>query len=938
MRPLAIIVAFLFLAVLPLGAQPYGFLNWSVAEGLPQSQVDALVQDDVGYLWVGTRGGGLARFDGEDFQVYTVADGLADNFVVDLYVDPEGQIYVLTRTGYSYYDPAADGFVTPPFSGTNHAMAGGGAAGAKKIEKELWGEGNQTGIAYGNTRFELKVKDGEWVEGELSKSPVRREASRVLATVPTARDFVQLPDGNYVVGSYAEGLFLIDGAGEVIEHYTEDSGDLPHNSVQTVLLDRQERVWLGTSGGGLVRMIPTGMRYYGREAGLRGRRVYALHEGREGRLWIGSRTAGIQYLDSSGFQRPPITDPTVGTKITSITQHGSDNDYKTYFGTDGKGITVLDSNRVERITRRSGLPSDWILRLVPGDKAEGVWAITYTEGLALITPEDSTYTIKRYGEEEGVWVTGLSAALQLDDGSFLLGGLNGGVQRWNPYASDTTRVIYGEENGLPPGRVSALATRRSTQLWVSVLGYGTYYTDLRSMPLRFFPLPNRLRNVSTNVFQMLAPEDAAEVWLGTERGVYRVYLNANGQPDYARHYGRPEGFLGGETTSAAALEDASGDYWFGTMNGLVAYREEARRQDLAPPPTVLTGVDLFYDPLPTPAERSDPFPARENHFNFRFVAVDLTYPDRVRYRYRLEGLNNDWSPLTTEGSLRFAGLNPGAYTFEVAATTDGGKTFGEPAEYSFRIDRPLVGQAWFLGLLAIAIAGILIGGFYYFFRRVQRRESALRSELERKNQFLELEQKALQLQMNPHFIFNALNGIRGLVAAGRDAEASDQLTRFATLMRGILNHSRQETLSLAEEVKTLRDYLELEDFCQSFSFTYTLSIPPGWDPEEISLPTMLLQPFVENAILHGLAGRGDDEGHIQIDFDLRGRRLHCTVTDNGIGRAAAAERQRERVRTHKSVALDVTRSRVQALGGTLAVGDAEGGGTRVVVVVPVETW
>ncbi|MEO0734572.1 MAG: histidine kinase, partial [Bacteroidota bacterium] len=171
--------------------------------------------------------------------------------------------------------------------------------------------------------------------------------------------------------------------------------------------------------------------------------------------------------------------------------------------------------------------------------------------------------------------------------------------------------------------------------------------------------------------------------------------------------------------------------------------------------------------------------------------------------------------------------------------------------------------------MGIALA---VSIFYALYRRVQRREAARRRALEARNQLLELEQKALRLQMNPHFLFNALNGIRGLVDGQHDAEAREQISRFATLMRGILNNSRRESITLADELKVLDDYLRMEQFCQPFSFTFTLHPPPGLDPEEISLPPMLLQPFVENSVLHGLSGK-EGGGHIDVKFILRGRRM-----------------------------------------------------------------
>lgn len=774
------------------------------------------------------------------------------------------------------------------------------------------------------------------VEPRPEAEAIRRAGSPVVVPIRVGSDRLLRPGND-------DGLYLTEDDGTVVAHYTEANSDLPHNAVRALLEDRQGRYWIGTSGGGLSRMIPTGLRHFDRTDGLADNRAYALHADDRGRLWIGGRR-GIQYRDSTGFQRPAIDDPTVGAKITGITSSGPN----TLFSTDGRGVVILDdSNRVERISTKSGLPSDWVLTVIGGTDpgVTEAWAFTYTEGVAHLVYRDSAWVVTNYNVPPRQGKLSVRSVLSDGQGSFFLGGSNGRIFRWRWEEGQTTikPEVLDATNGLPDAPIKALALRRGTQLWVGVLGHGLYYTDLRMEPaMKFFPLPTRLQT-SNNIYQLTAPPNRPEVWIGTENGVDRLLLNGDGQPDVLRKYSRAEGFVGGETTGAS-LVDPSGNLWFGTMNGLVRYEEAGVEDRLEPPATFMEGVDLFYEPITDHRFTENGllhgvvYAADENHFNFRFRAVDLTYPDRIRYRYRLTGLaGTDWSPLTRETAVRFAEISPGFHRFEAQATTDGGKTFGETAHFELNITSPLWRKPWFLGLIALLASALLVGGFYFFYRRVQQREAGKRRRLEARNQVLELEQKALRLQMNPHFIFNALNGIRGLVDGKNDAEARAQISRFATLMRGILNNSRQDQITLAEEIRVLDDYLKMEQFCQSFPFTYAISVPDDLDPEEVSLPPMLLQPFVENAVLHGLSGK-ENAGHIDIQFSLRGRRMRCLVSDNGIGRTAAAERRKARAPGHKSVALDVTRARLRSLAGTLVIADRKGGGTEVEVVVPVDSW
>ncbi|NJC27317.1 sensor histidine kinase [Neolewinella antarctica] len=920
----------LLILLLPLTAatQPYGFLTWSVEDGLPQSQVTALAEDERGYLWVGTNGGGVARFDGANFRPYGVADGLTDNFVRGLLVGDNNQLYALTRRGLAVMNADSSGFSAVKFTGNMNGLFDADAGAVQWGELQFSDDHSQITYATTNYVFTLQLGQQGWI--------VTKETNPYIQDGPE----LDLNGGQTIKGTRDRGLLLLN-RGEPTANYTEEAGDLPHNYVLSLLKDRQGRAWIGTSGGGLVRMIPTGLRYFDAGDGLLGNRVYALHAARDGKLWISASAKGIQYLEAGQFQQPPIEDPTRGVKIPSITEDGAG---RLYFATDGRGVVVLDSNRVSSLTRRSGLNSDFVLKVLPTGM-NSVMVASYSKGLNEVEyfPEQDSFSVNSYGMDDGIVVESLSSIIPCQDG-FLLGGTDGRIQLWSPARGGKMTGkevrVFEESSGLPPGRVSTMLLRRGTQLWVAVQGYGLYYTDLRLKEIRFFPLPARFRKVSTNIFQLADDPNGSAIWLGTERGLTRVFLNADGRPDYYRNYGRAEGFLGGETTRDAVTVDSLGRLWFGTLNGMVRYEDDRGDGFLAPPPTFLERINLFYNPVQPEdyqLENQVPtFTAAKNHFQFRFSAVDLTYPDRLRYRFRLRGEEMDWSPLTDERAVRYAGLSPGRYTFLVAATTDG-KTFGEPATYTFEIETPVIRSAWFLGLVTLLISGLVIGGSYVLYRRVQRKEAALREELETQNRLLELEQKARQLQMNPHFIFNALNSIRGLVDGNHDVEARERITKFATLMRGILNNSRQEMISLEEEVQVLREYIEMERFCQKFPIEYTIDIPDNIDPEEVSLPPMLLQPFVENAILHGLAGK-EGGGRIDLSFVLRGRRMQCLVEDNGVGRRVAAERKNDRTATHKSVAVEVTGERLRASGGTLTIEDREGGGTRVEVVVPVEIW
>jgi len=380
----------------------------------------------------------------------------------------------------------------------------------------------------------------------------------VSAEIPSAANLpapitasLRLPDGNLLAGT-GEGLYLLSSDGAIIKRYTapenlpgtrvrdKRSGPSKSFGVRALLKDRQNRVWIGTNGG-LVRMVPSGLRQ------VSNREITAIAPAKNGGLWLGQSRDGIfTFNDSSGLQRPPIEDPTRGNRITAIIK---DSLGHTFFSTDRRGITALnDTLGVERLTSRSGLPDDRILAVLPADSGR-VWAISYDQGLGKIGFQDSTFIVQSFGPDEGVPLTNFTSALRLPQGSLLLGDRLGNIYRWR--AGDTN-TIFGTDNGLPRGPITALALRRETQLWVAVGGHGLYYTDLRMSDLRFAPLPARLGKLPTTIQTVFAPENRPEIWLGTDRNLIRLYLDRDGRPDWFRIYGRAEGFPVAAVTNALA--------------------------------------------------------------------------------------------------------------------------------------------------------------------------------------------------------------------------------------------------------------------------------------------------------------------------------------------------------------------------------------------------
>jgi len=247
-------------------------------------------------------------------------------------------------------------------------------------------------------------------------------------------------------------------------------------------------------------------------------------------------------------------------------------------------------------------------------------------------------------------------------------------------------------------------------------------------------------------------------------------------------------------------------------------------------------------------------------------------------------------------------------------------------------------RIWFLALGAflLSLSGVVAGFFYMRHREVLSHRRAL-----------ELELRSLRSQMNPHFIFNSLNSIHKYIWSNQTEEASEYLTKFSRLMRIILENTQHSQVLLSKELQSLYLYLELESLRCSNKFSYSIHVDPSINQDDVMIPPLIIQPFVENAIWHGLVHR-EGTGKLLVDISLSGKMFVCTVSDNGIGRKKAMEIRQRKGPVHQSMGMKVTQERIKLTSElsknketNIEIIDMEDGegvalGTQVTVRLPAE--
>ncbi|MFT4610866.1 MAG: hypothetical protein ACJA1H_000369 [Glaciecola sp.] len=305
----------------------------------------------------------------------------------------------------------------------------------------------------------------------------------------------------------------------------------------------------------------------------------------------------------------------------------------------------------------------------------------------------------------------------------------------------------------------------------------------------------------------------------------------------------------------------------------------------------------------------------QNTIKMGFNVNGFQFNQKGKYTYRLLGLNKNW--ITTEvgvNSVKYNSLSAGNYTFQVQPVLDVESNEIRIEALQFSIERPFWKTWWFISGLSILVLGSTV---LYFRRKIKKKEQ--QRELEVKQLSLDKELIALKLenlrsQMNPHFIFNALNSIQEYIVLNQKKLASEYLGKFADLIRTYLNHSTKGKITLQEEIDCLEMYLELEKLRFEEKLHYTIATSGNLKPEQVNIPTMLIQPYVENALKHGLLHRKTDRV-LKINFFINDEvsTVRCIIIDNGVGREKAEEFKVRSHKTHKSFATKATQDRLALL-------------------------
>ncbi len=422
------------------------------------------------------------------------------------------------------------------------------------------------------------------------------------------------------------------------------------------------------------------------------------------------------------------------------------------------------------------------------------------------------------------------------------------------------------------------------------------------------------------------------LWVGTDKGLNAVSLDRPGHP--VTRYTADDG-LGSNMINTLYADDSM--IYVGTSVGLSFFNIN---RPVTVDPCRLRLLNVSNSGTDRTADTGKLVMSyRSKDLHLEYAGISYRSAGNIRYRYRVLGLDTIWRE-TNATFLDYQSLPSAEYTFELQAYNK----FGDPSNMvvlPFTIETPYWQSTWFRVLLIAAVLVLAWQLVSWRIRYIRRRQNE-REELVR--QRAEMENKALAAQMNPHFIFNCLNSIQQFMFDQDMMQTNEYVSGFARLIRATLNHSSKAFISLEEEVQYLSDYLALEKMRFKEKMEYKIEVDPGVDLYNTVLPPMLIQPYVENAMRHGLRNKKSGDGFIHVNIRKEGSDLVIEVEDNGIGRQRAMEYKTREHIEYQSKGMSMTASRMKLIGAVFGshirvemqdrVAGGEAVGTKVIIVVP----
>lgn len=951
----------------------YVSTSWTAKDGLPGNLIFDIVQDRAGYLWLGTNNG-LVRFDGVRFVLWEPLSRPPTPGVNALVAGRDGSLWVASGGGvvtriqngqlrsFTAADGVSPGGITALLEDHEGAIWAGTARGLSRYRDGKWERIDALGGASGDAvraihedrlnRIWLATSSGGFVREHEGQPFVR------FSTSPLLHDFADGSPGRIWAAAQESGVLEFDAGGGM----TSSLSLMPGAQAWRVIEDRDGNRWFATLGGGLIRIRP-GQRTYDprldhvtRGAGLANDTVRALCEDREGNIWVGTQD-GLTRLSENMLS--PLIDEQSGqigqlVRVLTTTPDGS-----VWVGTN-TGLYRFREKRWTRYDERDGLPNQGI-RALHRDARGALWVAT--EGSGLATFADNRFkalplsggfnriaaiTIDRRG---GIWLSDMDKGIAYwkdatltasslprdlesavamsaytDSADRVWFGLNDGRVAFG--TSERFRVLTRDDGLQGAGVVGALLEDRHGAIWTGANGGLARFKDGRVDTLTGasgFPVSN---------ISSICEDDEGDLWVGVRSGLVRFspaeFDKAVANPTYQvryRIYDPWDGLPGSPIWFGfpTATKGTDGRLWFVTSNGLAVL--DPRRVDRERLPTTVRIEAVAADGMNVELDGGGRLPPNTSRVQFDYTALKLTAPTRVRFRYRLEGFDQDWVDADNRRQAFYTNLAPGPYRFQVVAN-DGGVWSDQAAAWEFSIAPAFYQTRAFSASVVLAV--LLSLGTAWLVRGRQLRAQFAAVLAERARVGREIHDTLLQSLAGVAIQFT---DIRKKIGTSPEA-ARTQLEHLRHLVEESVREARQSIQDLRSpslEARDLPGVLREATADQVADLPLRLDFAVEGQPHPIARRTeehllRICAEAVSNAIRHADARR------VEVTLAYHPGSVVLRVADDGRGFDPAG------LAPHSTAHYGLVgiRERAQETGGRLRLTSEPGRGTVIEVTVPVQ--
>ena len=969
MRYLFIIIFFSLLAEIADGQQ-YQFRNYEVDDGLPSSEIYHVYQDSEGYIWIATDMG-VSRFDGCEFKNYDLEDGLPDNTIFEIYEDYKGRIWFLSysmRLSYYYND-------------TIHTYEHNDVISEYFIKNRVLQKLSFYVDKQDNVFFGVQQHNFFKIDSTGDIDEIMMESGDTLNLYKRGSNFFNKYSGgahsklNIFNEDYSQIIDLSLKAnernpiqyacksensifltiGNILYHIREDSIINKREFNRRILwmnLDKNDDLWLGLVGGAL-RLNKNNINK-NKNVLFEDHEITSVLRDYEGGYWFSTQKNGLYYVPSLSIKTLTQEE---GLYTNNIGVVKSDRDKNVWVGHKEPGVTLI---RNRKISGKIELPKN-----EPG--GEGINDIIFGPDNSLyVLRWKNTYKVKPDNEDvqpkiykhsanansliffsdnkfvvAGVWGIRMikddevfyksckevnfcpritSLYYPEKDSVLYLGGLNG---FWQFKDGEFTHL--GEKNDLLYYRVVDIAEYKD-YLVLATKGGGLILYNRDAV----FQVTRKDGLLSNSINSVQVRNNM--IWLAHNRGVSKLtYHDVKSELFDIQTLVKKDGLVDNEVNDIAIVDSI---VYVGTNEGLSYFNFMSLTRNVFPPPIKIKNIKI--NDSDTTVQSSYKLDHHQNSLSISFVGLTYRQADGVKYRYKMKGLNEDWN-ITDRNSKFYTTLSPGDYEFLVQAQNEDGIWSETSASVNFTIEPPFWKKWWFIGLLVLVISGLIWWLFYFRLSMIRRRNELMQD-------INEYKQKILRQQMNPHFIFNTLNSIQYFLLDEDTTSSLNYLTKFAKMMRIVLDNSQQTFVSIEDEIRGLNLYLELEALRFEESFDYEIKVDDDINTYEYKIPALILQPYVENSIRHGLLHK-KSKGFLTVHIQKNEESLLCSIEDDGVGRKRAEEIKMSKGPMKESLGSKITEDRINVLNSLYSdeidvhfvdLEDEEGNprGTRVEITLP----